>query len=104
MDKREITDSEMERFVKSLFKDEEKFHNALDNACDLQYDNNVREVFIENTNSKDSYYWNHFKVGIPKKKIQRIDYHPYAVYARMYAKNRDAFERMTPEQRKQYFS
>ena len=96
MNKWEITDSEMERFVKSLFKDEEKFHNALDNACDLQYDSAVREVFLENTNFKDSYYGNYFKVGIPKKKIQRIDYHPDAVYARMYAKNRDAYERMTP--------
>ena len=104
MNKWEITDSEMERFVKSLFKDEEKYHNALDNACDLQYDSAVREVFLENTNFKDSYYGNYFKVGIPKKKIQKIDYHPDAVYARMYAKNRDAFERMTPEQRKQYFS
>ena len=104
MDKWEITDNEMERFVKSLFKDEEKYHNALDNACDLQYDSNVKEVFIENTNFKDSYYGNYFKVGIPKKKIQRIHYHPDAVYARMHAKNRDAFGRMTPEQRKQYFS
>ena len=104
MDKWEITDNEMERFVKSLFKDEEKFHNALDNACDLQYDSAVREVFLENTNFKDSYYGNYFKVGIPKKKIQRIDYHPDAVYARMYTKHRDAFERMTPEQRKQYYS
>ena len=104
MNKWEITDNEMERFVKSLFKDEEKFHNALDNACDLQYDSNVKEVFLENTNFKDSYYGNYFKVGIPKKKIQRIDYHPDAVYARMYTKHRDAFERMTPEQRKQYYS
>ena len=104
MDKWEITDNEMERFVKSLFKDEEKFHNALDNACDLQYDSAVREVFLENTNFKDSYYGNYFKVGIPKKKIQRIDYHPDAVYARMYTEHRDAFERMTPEQRKQYYS
>ena len=104
MDKWEITDNEMERFVKSLFKDEEKYHNALDNACDLQYDSAVREVFLENTNFKDSYYGNYFKVGIPKKKIQRIDYHPDAVYARMYTKHRDAFERMTPEQRKQYYS
>ena len=104
MDKWEITDNEMERFVKSLFKDEEKYHNALDNACDLQYDSNVKEVFIENTNFKDSYYGNYFKVGIPKKKIQRIDYHPDAVYARMYTKRHDAFERMTPEQRKQYYS
>ena len=104
MDKWEITDSEMEGFVKSLFKDEEKYHNALDNACDLQYDSAVREVFLENTNFKDSYYGNYFKVGIPKKKIQRIDYHPDAVYARMYTKHRDAFERMTPEQRKQYYS
>ena len=104
MDKWEITDNEMERFVKSLFKDEEKYHNALDNACDLQYDSVVREVFIENTNFKDSYYGNYFKVGIPKKKIQRIDYHPDAVYARWYTKHHDAFERMTPEQRKQYYS
>ena len=104
MDKWEITDNEMERFVKSLFKDEEKYRNALDNACDLQYDSAVREVFLENTNFKDSYYGNYFKVGIPKKKIQRIDYHPDAVYARMYTKRHDAFERMTPEQRKQYYS
>ena len=93
MDKWEITDSEMESFVKSLFKDEEKFHNALDNACDLQYDSDVREVFLENTNFKDSYYGNYFKVGIPKKKIQRIDYHPDAVYAKMYAKQQDANNR-----------
>ena len=104
MNKWEITDDEMERFVKSLFKDEEKYHNALDNACDLQYDSAVREVFLENTNFKGSYYGNYFKVGIPKKKIQRIDYHPDAVYARMYTKHRDAFERMTHEQRKQYYS
>lgn len=104
MDKWEITDDEMEGFVKSLFKDEEKYHNALDNACDLQYDSAVREVFLENTNFKDSYYGNYFKVGIPKKKIQRIDYHPYAVYNRWYTGHRDAFERMTPEQRKQYYS
>ena len=96
MNKWEITDSEMESFVKSLFKLEERYHNALDNACDLQYDSAIREVFLENTNFKDSYYGNYFKVGIPKKKIQRIDYHPDAVYARMYAKNRDAYERMTP--------
>ena len=96
MNKWEITDSEMERFVKSLFKDEEKYHHALDNACDLQYDSAVREVFLENTNFKDSYYGNYFKVGIPKKKIQRIDYHPDAVYARMYMEHRDAYERMTP--------
>ena len=89
MNKWEITDNEMERFVKSLFKDEEKYHNALDNACDLQYDSDVREVFLENTNFKDSYYGNYFKVGIPKKKIQRIDYHPDSVYARMYAKQQD---------------
>ena len=89
MNKWEITDSEMERFVKSFFKDEEKYHHALDNACDLQYDSNVKEVFLENTNFKDSYYGNYFKVGIPKKKIQRIDYHPDAVYARMYAKQQD---------------
>lgn len=100
----EITDEQLERFVKSLFKSEEKYNNALDNACDMQYDSNVREMFIENTNFKDSYYGNYFKVGIPKKKIQRIDYHPYAVYARMYTECRDAFERMTPEQRKQYYS
>ena len=104
MDKWEITDDEMERFVKSLFKDEEKFHNALDNACDLQYDSAMREVFIENTNFKDSYYGNYFKVGIPKKKIQRIDYHPDAVYARMYTKRQNTFEQMTPEKRKQYYS
>ena len=104
MDKWEITDDEMERFVKSLFKDEEKYHNSLDNACDLQYDSAVREVFLENTNFKDSYYGNYFKVGIPKKKIQRIDYHPDSVYARWYTEHRDAFERMTPEQRKQYYS
>ena len=104
MNKWEITDNEMERFVKSLFKDEEKYHNALDNACDLQYDSAVREVFLENTNFKDSYYGNYFKVGIPKKKIQRIDYHPDAVYARMYMKRQNAFEQMTPEQRKQYYS
>ena len=89
MNKWEITDSEMERFVKSLFKDEEKYHHALDNACDLQYDIDVKEVFLENTNFKDSYYGNYFKVGIPKKKIQRIDYHPDAVYARMYTKQHD---------------
>ena len=47
MNKWEITDNEMERFVKSLFKDEEKYHNALDNACDLQYDNNVRAVLAK---------------------------------------------------------
>ena len=96
MNKWEIIDNEMESFVKSLFKLEERYHNALDNACDLQYDSAIREVFLENTNFKDSYYGNYFKVGIPKKKIQRIDYHPDAVYARMYAKNRDAYERMTP--------
>lgn len=100
----EITDEQLERFVKSLFKSEEKYNNALDNACDSQYDSNVREVFLENTNFKDSYYGNYFKVGIPKKKIQRIDYHPDAVYARMYTKRQNAFERMTPEQRKQYYS
>ena len=89
MNKWEITDSEMERFVKSFFQDEEKYHNALDNACDLQYDSAVREVLPENTNFNDSYYGNYFKVGIPKKKIQRIDYHPDAVYARMDAKQHD---------------
>lgn len=89
MNKWGITDDEMEGFVKSLFKDEEKYHYALDKACDLQYDSAVREVFLENTNFKDSYYGNYFKVGIPKKKIQRIDYHPDAVYARMYAKQQD---------------
>lgn len=99
MNKWEITDSKMERFVKSLFKDEEKYHNALDNACDLQYDSAVREVFLENTNFKDSYYGNYFKVGIPKKKIQRIDYHPDAVYARMYTKIQDANNRKYPEDR-----
>ena len=93
MNKWEITDSEMDRFVKSLFKDEEKYHNALDNACDLQYDSAVREVGLVYTNFKDSYYGNYFKVGIPKKKIQRIDYHPDAVYARMYAKQQDANNR-----------
>ena len=93
MNKWEITDNEMERFVKSLFKDEEKYHYALDNACDLQYDIDVREVFLENTNFKDSHYGNYFKVGIPKKKIRRIDYHPDAVYARMYAKQQDANNR-----------
>ena len=93
MNKWEITDNEMERFVKSLFKSEEKYHNALDNACDLQYRNAMIEVFIENTNFKDSYYGNYFKVGILKDKIQRIDYHPDAVYARMYAKQQDANNR-----------
>ena len=67
----EITDEELERFVKSLFKSEEKYHNSLDNACDSQYDSNMREVFLENTNFKDSYYGNYFKVGIPKNKIQK---------------------------------
>ena len=90
MNKWEITDSEMKRFVTSLFKSEEKYHNALDNASELQYDSAMREVFLENTNFKHSYYGNYFKVGIPKKKIQRIDYHPDAVYARMYAKQQDA--------------
>ena len=104
MNKWEITDNEMESFVKSLFKLEERYHNALDNACDLQYDGDMREVFLENTNFKDSYYGIYFKVGIPKNKIQRVDYHPNAVYARMYMEHRDAYERMTPEQRKQYFS
>lgn len=85
---------QFERFAKSLFKSEEKYHNALDNACDMQYDNNVREVFLKNTNFKDSYYGNYFKVGIPKKKIQRIDYHPDAAYARMYTKQQDANKRM----------
>ena len=84
MNKWEITDEQLERFVKSLFKSEEKYHNALDNACDLQYDSNVREVFIEHTNFEDCYYGNYFKVGIPKDKIQKIDYHPDSVYARMY--------------------
>ena len=84
MNKWEITDEELERFVKSLFKSEEKYNNALDNACELQYDSNVREVFIEHTDFESSYYGNYFKVGIPKDKIQKIDYHPDAVYARMY--------------------
>ena len=100
----EITDEQLERFVKSLFKSEEKYHNALDNACDLQYDSNVREVFIEHTDFESSYYGNYFKVGIQKDKIQRIDYHPDAVYNRWYTEHHDAYERMTPEQRKQYFS
>ena len=99
MDKWEITDNEMERFIKSLFKDEEKYHNALDNACDLQQEGAVREVFRENTNFKDSYYGNYFKVGIPRKKIQRIDYQPHAVYARMHAKQQDANNRKYPEDR-----
>ena len=47
MTKWEIIDNEMERFVKSLFKLEERYHNALDNACDLQYDNNVRAVLAK---------------------------------------------------------
>lgn len=72
MNKWEITDNEMEGFVKSLFKDEEKYQNALDNACDLQYDSAVREVFLENTNFKDSYYGNYFKVGIPKKRFNEL--------------------------------
>lgn len=84
MNKWEITDEQLERFVKSLFKSEEKYHNALDNECDLQYDSNVREVFIEHTDFESSYYGNYFKVGIPKDKIQKIDYHPDAVYNRMY--------------------
>ena len=84
MNKWEITDEQLERFVKSLFKSEGKYHNALDNACDLQYDSNVREVFNEHTDFESSYYGNYFKVGIPKVKIQKIDYHPDAVYNRMY--------------------
>ena len=84
MNKWEITDERLERFVKSLFKSEEKYHNDLDNACELQYDSNVREVFIEHTDFESSYYGNYFKVGIPKDKIQKIDYHPDAVYNKMY--------------------
>ena len=47
MNKWEIIDNEMESFVKSLFKLEERYHNALDNACDLQYDNNVKAVLAK---------------------------------------------------------
>ena len=47
MNKWEITDNEMESFVKSLFKLEERYHNALDNACDLQCDDNVKAVLAK---------------------------------------------------------
>lgn len=80
----EIVDEKTEGFVKSLFKSEEKYQNALDKTCDLQYDNDSSEVFIENTDFNESYYGNYFKVSVSKSKIQRIDYHPDAVYARQY--------------------
>lgn len=68
MNKWEITDNEMEGFVKSLFKDEEKYHNVLDNACDLQYDSDVREVFSRKHRLRKFLLWKLFQGRYSKEK------------------------------------
>ena len=96
-----------EEVLSALFKSKEKFEENFKNACNVYYGEKYKNtpfIVLVNTDFSTAYFGNYFKIQVSKDLIEYEDMHPDAVYAREYEKSRNAWERMTPEQRKQYYS